>query len=150
MDMNYWSRVLEEVLNKHNPNYPAILTNAREAFALPEPKPLRPPKVTKLHAKKRLARAAMQEKAGKKYGLVGKFSDIYLTKREAQVAYCFIQGKSTMQTAKLLNLSRRTVEFYVNNMKVKLNCRFKADLLDILLQDDFLDLGSLALGVPFE
>jgi DNA-binding CsgD family transcriptional regulator len=40
-----------------------------------------------------------------------------------------LQGKSGKEMALTLNLSARTVESYLENMKIKLVCRNKADLI---------------------
>ena len=37
----------------------------------------------------------------------------------------YLEGRSAQSTAAILGLSRRTVEHYFENIKVKLNCRSK-------------------------
>jgi len=148
--MSYWNKILTEVLNKHDPLQPTMLTNVREYLKLQELESSKVEKTTKsLRGPKQLTAKKRTQVTGriKKYQLGEKFLDIYFTKREAQVAFYFIRGKSTIQTAKLLNLSRRTVEFYINNMKVKLNCRFKSDLISLIIQSDFLKLADSNLEI---
>jgi DNA-binding CsgD family transcriptional regulator len=147
--MSYWNQILSEVLNRHDPRHATKFTNVREYVQqqiTPVKKALSTPT-----PKKRRPRGIVQKKTqicgeAKKYILGQKFQGIYFTRREAQVALCCLRGKSTVQIAALLKLSRRTVEFYINNMKVKLNCRFKSELIAAILQSDFLAL----LDVPMK
>jgi DNA-binding CsgD family transcriptional regulator len=139
--MGYWNRVLTEVLNKHDPHYPVALTNVRGYSDSQIVRFNRPPQLVECPGVYKQPAKKNTQVVGqiKKYGLGKKFPDVYFTKREAQVAYCFINGKSTIQTAKLLKLSRRTVEFYTNNMKIKLHCRLKSDLLNVIMKSDFMN-----------
>ncbi len=52
-----------------------------------------------------------------------KAKNIYLTQRELQVLSYLIRGKSASETGEIIHLSQRTVEFYLNSVKSKLNCR---------------------------
>lgn len=52
-----------------------------------------------------------------------------LTAREQQCLALFKEGKSAQMTGALLGLSQRTVEFYFENIKDKLGCHSKSDLL---------------------
>lgn len=53
-----------------------------------------------------------------------------LTPREQQCFELFRMGKSAQATASILNLSNRTVENYFENIKSKLGCHSKWDLLE--------------------
>lgn len=51
-----------------------------------------------------------------------------LSQREKECAKWFLKGGSAAQISKAMHLSPRTVEFYLNNMKNKLNCHSKQEL----------------------
>jgi DNA-binding CsgD family transcriptional regulator len=52
-----------------------------------------------------------------------------LTARERQCLDLFKQGKTAQMTGAILGLSQRTVEHYFDNIKNKLGCKNKSDLL---------------------
>lgn len=52
-----------------------------------------------------------------------------LTRREQQCLELFKQGHSAQATGAILGLSQRTVEYYFENIKNKLGCHCKAELL---------------------
>lgn len=54
---------------------------------------------------------------------------VTLTAREKECLYYLVSGKSAKQTAALLNVSPRTVEFHLENIKQKAGCRTKLELL---------------------
>ncbi|KTD11917.1 LuxR family transcriptional regulator [Legionella gratiana] len=54
---------------------------------------------------------------------------VYLSKREIDCLQHLIQGKTTKMTAKILRLSPRTVEYYLENIKAKLGVNSKAELI---------------------
>ena len=45
--------------------------------------------------------------------------EIHLTRREAECLLLVMRGKSMKDTGKQLSLSERTVEYYLNNVKIK-------------------------------
>lgn len=52
-----------------------------------------------------------------------------LTFREQQCLNLFKQGHTAQSTAAILKLSQRTIEHYFDNIKNKLNCHSKRELL---------------------
>lgn len=68
---------------------------------------------------------------GDKYRLyfVCENEQYYFTRREVECIVHLLDGRTVAETADLLDLSRRTVEYYVNNMKMKLGCHSKQELL---------------------
>lgn len=55
-----------------------------------------------------------------------------LTKRELDCAYHLVLGKTYKEIAAIFELSPRTIEEYTNNIKRKMNCKNKAELIAIL------------------
>ena len=80
----------------------------------------------------------------KKQALVVKLPDekreVRLTNREVQCLELMIQGKTAREIAIILLLSRRTVEFYVNNIKLKFGTNCKSELMLKLFASNFLAL----------
>lgn len=62
--------------------------------------------------------------------------EYYFTRREAEVVVILMQGKTVAHAAERLSLSRRTVEYYVNNMKLKLGCHTKHEMLKKISRAD--------------
>jgi DNA-binding CsgD family transcriptional regulator len=56
--------------------------------------------------------------------------NIRLSKRETDIARLIVQKKTAKETAKILGLSYRTVESYIENIKVKTNAYSKSELID--------------------
>lgn len=54
-----------------------------------------------------------------------------ISMREYECLQHISHGKTAKEIAKLLNISPRTVETYINNMKLKFNCTTKSDLSKI-------------------
>ena len=52
-----------------------------------------------------------------------------LSPREAETLYYMVLGKSTKQIAYMLSVSPRTIEKYIENIKLKLNCRKALELI---------------------
>lgn len=64
-----------------------------------------------------------------------------LSKREKNCLCLYLQGETARSIAELLQLSQRTVESYLNNIKCKLNCFSKTEL--IKKAQDLKDYGFL-------
>ncbi len=59
-----------------------------------------------------------------------RINNYHLSKREVEVIHHTISGKTAKQIAKILNLSPRTIEHYLENIKIKMNIATKNDLLE--------------------
>lgn len=63
--------------------------------------------------------------------------NIYFTKREQDVIYFLIRGKSAKNISEILGLSRRTVETHLNHIKEKMGVYTKSDLIEKLISSDW-------------
>ena len=59
------------------------------------------------------------------------FPGVYLTEREAEIAQ-LLEDYKYREIADLMNISRRTAEYYALNMKKKLNCHNKREMVYVL------------------
>ena len=71
------------------------------------------------------------------YKLGAKYGDMYFTKREAECMVWLLRGKTINGVATILQLSPRTVEYYIKNMKIKVGCRTKFELIDLVYASEF-------------
>ncbi len=59
-----------------------------------------------------------------------------LSKKEFECLFYLVQGRTMKEIARFMNVSFRTVEFHLNNVKKKLHCNKKSQLIDILLKNN--------------
>lgn len=59
-------------------------------------------------------------------------NDICFTERETECLQGMIKGKTSKMLARDLGLSVRTIEYYMNTIKIKMGCSYKVDILKIL------------------
>ena len=122
--MHYWNSILDEVLHKDETAQAFLYTNqGRLADVLDA-------EDTLIHGK--------ELRDLRTYHLGDYFPNIYLTKREAETMFWVVQDFTNAQAASEMNLSSRTVEFYVKNLKLKLQCKTKKELIEKILQTDLL------------
>jgi DNA-binding CsgD family transcriptional regulator len=57
-----------------------------------------------------------------------------LTPRQMDCLYCLVKGMTYKQIAKTLNLSPKTIEHYLDTIKLKLNCSNRSELINCALQ----------------
>jgi len=69
-----------------------------------------------------------------RYYLNGKYQGSYLTKSEYYCLKLISEMKSIKEAANMLNLSQRTVEKHINNIKIKFECHKKSDFIEIIDQ----------------
>lgn len=60
--------------------------------------------------------------------------NVYFTKREKNILEMTMQGRSARVIAGILHISRRTVEYHLDNIKNKLNVNSKSELIDKMLK----------------
>jgi len=58
------------------------------------------------------------------------YHDIYLTHREKQIIYYTLRGKSARFIGRMLFLSQRTVEYHLENLKIKFDANSKSELIE--------------------
>lgn len=71
------------------------------------------------------------------YYLGENYPNIYFTQREAECMHELLQGKTNAEIAAALSLSVRTIDFYLSNMRIKLKCRTRKELINKVLNSDF-------------
>lgn len=59
--------------------------------------------------------------------------NIYLSQRESECLKLLVRGKTIKMSAKILGLSPRTVEHYLENVKIKMGVNTKFELIDKIL-----------------
>lgn len=67
------------------------------------------------------------------------YTQVYFTQREVECLYYLVRGLTITSAASFLDLSPRTVEYYLKNMKMKVNVRTKADLIELLHKVGFVN-----------
>jgi len=105
----YWKAIIQEVVNKEKSTHPIRLTNTIA-------------NTDESDIKKTI-------KIIQRYYLDEPFEAIYFTFQEAR---CLLRCKINSRykaISQALSISERTVEFYLKNMRRKLNCKTKRDLL---------------------
>lgn len=64
------------------------------------------------------------------YHIEDSYPDIPLTERESECLFFVLRGKITKEIAKILKISPRTVETYFDNIKTKLRCDNKSQVIE--------------------
>lgn len=72
------------------------------------------------------------------YSIGKKNVDIPLTQREEECIFYLLQGKTAKSIGEILSLSRRTVEYYIENIKSKFGCSTKMELIDKAINEGYL------------
>jgi DNA-binding CsgD family transcriptional regulator len=72
------------------------------------------------------------------YTIGGCYNNYSLNKRESQCLFFTMQGMSAKLIAKKLNLSTKTVEYYLHQIKNKFNCANKSTLIETAIELGFL------------
>lgn len=74
----------------------------------------------------------------KKYYLGPSYPNVYLSRREAQCIAYFLKGYSSRRVGETLKISSKTVDFYTDRAKFKLDCTTKMELIIKICQTNFL------------
>lgn len=62
-----------------------------------------------------------------------------LSARELECLFYLVRGKSRKETGSILNLSSRTVGHYLDNIKIKLDCNNKSDLIEMAVEGNLIN-----------
>lgn len=73
------------------------------------------------------------------YSVGPEFPDVYLTGREADCVALLMHGENNPAIATRLKLSSRTVEYYIKNVRFKLNCHSRGHLIEIISKTEFVN-----------
>lgn len=79
----------------------------------------------------------------KHYHLKSTYGSIEITEREVDCLIGLLEGETAPETASRLGKSKRTVETHLNNMKQKLDCRTRSELIKKLIAKGFVFQGKL-------
>jgi DNA-binding CsgD family transcriptional regulator len=119
--VNDWDRIVEELRNKNSPN--------ATYYFIPRP-------VNKCDDN--IKKNSKKFKHSKPAVLLGpKFSGVKFTAQETECMKLALRGKTIVGIAETLSLSSRTVEYYFQRMRQKTNAISKADLIEKVLESDF-------------
>jgi DNA-binding CsgD family transcriptional regulator len=77
-----------------------------------------------------------------RYYLGEKYPNIYFTHQEATCMLYMMQGLNYKQIAQVISLSPRTIGFYCMNMRGKLRCKTKGELVKLIKQTSFMSFIS--------
>jgi DNA-binding CsgD family transcriptional regulator len=83
-------------------------------------------------------------KVRQRYSYKQQDEEVTITLRERETLALIITGLTVPQAAAELGLSTRTVEFYVKNLRFKLHCRSKRELIAFAKQYDVLQQLSIS------
>ncbi len=119
----YWQHVLQEVLHKEHADYCFLYTN------------IGPQDRDECRTGNYLG--DFEKRSG--IFLDGEFSGIHLTPREFDCLQVLGEGKTIKEIARDMELSPRTVEFYLKNLKEKFGCKSKNELLAVVARSDLLN-----------
>lgn len=119
----YWNDLLHQVLNKKSNQQKFSFNNIGLQYDR-----YKPPRESIKPLQRRILRI---------YSLGTKYGTKYFTQREAECMAWLLKGKTINRIAQTLRLSPRTVEYYVKNMKIKVGCRTKFELIDLISESDF-------------
>lgn len=124
----YWKAIIQEVVNKEKKStYPLRLTNTITRND-PEDDIEKPIKIIQ------------------RYYLSEPYEEVYFTSQEAR---CLLHCKKNSRyraISQALNISERTVEFYLKNMRSKLSCKTKKELLQVSEEGNFFQQYALIDG----
>jgi len=120
----YWQMIVEEVKHKDDLSHPIRFTNVRE-------------RSSEAYEAIQTAKPKHRSKDRVRYYLKSLGANSYLTSKEALSVLYRFQGKTYSKVAEAMGVGLRTVEFYLKNVRDKLDCERTSEVLEKLSQTDF-------------
>lgn len=99
---------------------PLIKKVAKNRIYLPEKQIIIAERIIKNDISKSTREKFYNKTSIDRYYLLSESDDLYLTKKQAECVTYFIEGATAKECAKLLNISHRTVEGYLSDIKNKI------------------------------
>jgi DNA-binding CsgD family transcriptional regulator len=93
-----------------------------------------------------ILKTLIQDHQGKKktcYRIQPEKNPFSLSNRELQCLFHLLHGKSSKQIAAVLNLSKRTIDGYLDSIKIKFGCLNKFELIIAAIEAGYLMLAKL-------
>lgn len=69
-----------------------------------------------------------------KLALGKQLNNQHLTQREIDILKCLLRGYSAKEASSELKISCRTVESYINTLKLKLHCNKKSEIISLCIK----------------
>jgi len=66
------------------------------------------------------------------------YSPLNLTEKQENCLFLLVRGKTVKEIAKILNISPRTVEGHLEAIKIKMNCKYKSEIIEHAIDCGFL------------
>ncbi len=77
--------------------------------------------------------------SGSNYQLIHHDQTIYLTEQESMLLYYYLRGRTAKEIACVLDLSKRTIDAYIETIKSKLHCRTRSHIVDLVIENGMFD-----------
>ncbi len=73
------------------------------------------------------------------YSIGKDFSSVKLTRRQSECLFFLLRGKAAKDIGRILKISPRTVEEYIEQLKIKFNCYRKSELICAAIEKGFMN-----------
>lgn len=71
---------------------------------------------------------------------IDEYSQYSLTQRESECLFYLLRGMTAKMISRILNVSTRTVEKFIEKIKTKMGVRYRTDLIEKAIHDDVMDI----------
>jgi DNA-binding CsgD family transcriptional regulator len=80
----------------------------------------------------------MRSTTERSYRLCDTLGQDGLSKRESECLFYWTRARTMKEIARMLNISHRTVETYIENIKLKIKCTNRSDMIDYAIANGYL------------